>query len=74
MRPHACFVFVLLAFVPAILASPVTAQEPASDPVILRLGGDPGQTSRYRHEKRLSLHLPEELGSEVTTRTVLRLD
>lgn len=74
MRSRACFVFALLAVVAGILALPVTAQERESDPVILRLGGYPGQTSRYRHEKRLSLQLPEELGSEVTTRTVLRLD
>lgn len=74
MRSRACCVFALLAWVPGIGATPVAAQEPASEPVVLRLGGVPGQTSHYRHEKRLSLHLPEELGGEVSTRTVLRLD
>ncbi len=73
-RSHACSVLVLLAIVRGIGASPVCGQEQTADPVVLRLGGDPGQTARYRHEKRLSLLLPEELGGRMSTRTVLRLD
>ena len=67
-------VLVLFAVVPGIVAVPTSAPGQTLDPVVLRLGGDPGQTARYRHEKRMSLHLPEELGGEVSTRTLLRLD
>jgi len=47
---------------------------PGPEPILLRLGGDPGRTLSYSHVNRLSLELPDELGGRATTRTVLRLD
>jgi hypothetical protein len=67
-------VIALLAVVPGIVAVPASATGQTPDPVVLRLGGDPGRTAHYRHEKQMSLHLPEELGGAVSTRTLLRLD
>ena len=71
---RACPVFALFAVLPGIVAIPTAAPGQTPDPVVLRLGGEPGRTARYRHEKQLSLHLPEELGGEASTRTLLRLD
>lgn len=71
---RACPVFALFAVVTGIVTIPTAAAGQASDPVVLRLGGEPGRTARYLHEKRLSLHLPEELGGEASTRTLFRLD
>ena len=64
----------LFAVAPGIALVPGAASGQTPDPIVLRLGGDPGGTAHYRHEKRLSLHLPEELGGEVSTRTVFGLD
>lgn len=67
-------VFALFAVFTGIVAVPSTAPGQAPDPVVLRLGGEPGRTARYRHQKQLSLRLPEELGGEASTRTQFRLD
>lgn len=64
----------LLAVVPAILTAPAEAAGQTSEPVVLRLGGEPGGTARYQHEKRLSLSLPIELGGEASSVTRFRLD
>jgi len=71
---RACPIFALFVVLPGIVAIPTAAPGQTPDPVVLRLGGEPGRTARYRHEKQLSLHLPEELGGEASTRTLLRLD
>lgn len=55
-------------------SAPLPAQEtPAPGPLALRLAPREGDRTTYRHEKRLELRLPPDLGGEVTTRTVLRL-
>lgn len=71
---RACPVLALFTIVAGIVAIPTTARGQTPDPVVLRLGGDTGLTARYRHEKRLSLQLPDELGGEASTRTLLMLD
>ena len=71
---RAYFVFALFVVFPGITLVPTAAPGQTPDPIVLRLGGDPGGTARYRHAKQLSLHLPEELGGEATTRTMFRLD
>ena len=48
------------------------AQEPG--PLRLELGAEPGRTLPYLHEKRQRLQLPDALGGDATTRTLLRLD
>jgi len=64
---------VLLGAPPAGIAD-LGAQETATpERVTLRLAPRADARSEYRHEKRLELRLPPELGGDVATRTVLRL-
>lgn len=55
------------------IARPAVQDAPPNSSVTLRIAPRTGDRSEYRHEKRLDLQLPPDLGGEVTTRTVLRL-
>ncbi len=57
-----------------ITAAPCALLAQGSEPVTLRLGSREGSSAEYRHEKRLTLYLPAELGGTTTTRTTLRLE
>jgi hypothetical protein len=66
-------VLVLLAAPPTVIADLRAQDTAAPGRVTLRLAPRPGARSEYRHEKRLELRLPQDLGGDVATRTVLRL-
>ena len=74
VRSASLVAFLLLLGAPPTGSADLRAQETAAPGrVTLRLAPRSGVRSEYRHEKRLELRLPPDLGGDVETRTVLRL-
>jgi hypothetical protein len=57
-----------------LCAGPGGLRAQETGPLRLELGAEPGRTLPYLHEKRQRLRLPDELGGDAISRTLLRLD
>jgi len=73
-RPASAYRFKLLLLVAGLTVAAVPPKESgAQEPVLLELGGTPGDWLDYSHRHDLVVDLPTDLGGPATTRTTIRM-